>query len=151
MKVLFLGDIIGRAGRTAIQSNLKSIQKSNQIDFTIVNGENSAGGFGITENICKDLYSYGCDVITTGNHLWDQKEISDYIERDNKPVKQSPYQLVKPENRLTFWSRLLLNGYHQIVRPSAKLSLQLSIHVLEDSELKKKEKRGLFLPDPFRL
>ena len=89
MKVLFLGDIIGRAGRTAIQSNLKNIQKSNQIDFTIVNGENSAGGFGITENICKDLYSYGCDVITTGNHLWDQKEISDYIERDNKLLK--PY------------------------------------------------------------
>ena len=48
---------MGRAGRTAIQSNLKNIQKSNQIDFTIVNGENSAGGFGITENICKDLYS----------------------------------------------------------------------------------------------
>ncbi len=89
MKVLFLGDVIGRAGRTAIQSNLKNIQKSNQIDFTIINGENSAGGFGITENICKDLYSYGCDVITTGNHLWDQKEISDYIERDNNLLK--PY------------------------------------------------------------
>ena len=58
MKVLFLGDFIGRAGRTAIQSNLKNIQKSNQIDFTIVNGENTAGGFGITENISKDLYSY---------------------------------------------------------------------------------------------
>ena len=70
-------------------------------------------------------------------------EVDYYIERDNKPVKQSPYQLVKPENRLTFWSRLLLNGHHQIVRPSAKLSLQLSIHVLEDSELKKKEKRRM--------
>jgi len=89
MKVLFLGDIMGRAGRAALQSKLRNIQEKNQIDFTIINGENSAGGFGITEKICKDIYSYGCDVITTGNHLWDQKEISDYIDKDNNLLK--PY------------------------------------------------------------
>ncbi len=72
MRVLFLGDIIGRAGRKALQNNLKEIKQKYQIDFTIINGENSAGGFGITEDICRDIYSYGGDVITTGNHLWYQ-------------------------------------------------------------------------------
>jgi len=89
MKVLFLGDIVGRAGRNALQQNLKHIQKKHEIDFTIINGENAAGGFGITKEICADIYSYGADVITTGNHLWDQKEIADYIGSDNRLLK--PY------------------------------------------------------------
>ena len=89
MKILFLGDVVGRSGREAIQGNLKEIQRQNQIDFTIVNGENAAGGFGITEDICKDFYSAGVNVITTGNHLWDQKEISKYIDQDNHLLK--PY------------------------------------------------------------
>jgi metallophosphoesterase (TIGR00282 family) len=89
MRVLFLGDIIGRAGRKALQNNLKEIKQKYQIDFTIINGENSAGGFGITEDICKDIYSYGGDVITTGNHLWDQKEIAEYIAKDGNLLK--PY------------------------------------------------------------
>ena len=55
MRVLFLGDIIGRAGRKALQNNLKEIKQKYQIDFTIINGENSAGGFGITEDICKKI------------------------------------------------------------------------------------------------
>ena len=89
MRVLFLGDIIGRAGRRALQNNLKDIKHKYQIDFTIINGENSAGGFGITQDICNDIYSYGGDVITTGNHLWDQKEIADYISKDGHLLK--PY------------------------------------------------------------
>lgn len=89
MRVLFFGDIIGRAGRKALQNNLKEIKQKYQIDFTIINGENSAGGFGITEDICRDIYSYGGDVITTGNHLWDQKEIVDYIAKDGNLLK--PY------------------------------------------------------------
>ena len=87
MKVLFLGDIVGSSGVEVVKDNLKKIQDDFQIDFTIVNGENAADGFGITENICKELYSYGVDVITTGNHLWDQKEISDYIDRDDRLLK----------------------------------------------------------------
>ena len=89
MKVLFLGDIVGRSGREALNRYLHKINLDNQIDFTIVNGENAAGGFGITEKICGELYNAGANVITTGNHLWDQKEISKYIEKDNRLLK--PY------------------------------------------------------------
>ena len=79
MKVLFLGDVVGRSGVEVVKNNLQKIQKNFQIDFTIVNGENSADGFGITEDICKEFYSYGVDVITTGNHLWDQKALTRYL------------------------------------------------------------------------
>ena len=89
MKVLFLGDIVGRSGREALNRHLHKINLDKQIDFTIVNGENAAGGFGITEKICGELYNAGANVITTGNHLWDQKEISKYIEKDNRLLK--PY------------------------------------------------------------
>ena len=100
MKVLFLGDVVGRSGRATLKDNLKKIQEDHQINFTIVNGENAAGGFGITENICKEFYSYGVDVITTGNHLWDQKEINGYIEKDEKLLK--PYNFAEGTPGLGF-------------------------------------------------
>ena len=89
MKVLFLGDIVGRAGREGLNRYLHKINLEHEIDFTIVNGENAAGGFGITEKICSELYNAGANAITTGNHLWDQKEISSYIDKDHRLLK--PY------------------------------------------------------------
>ena len=74
MNFLFLGDIVGRAGRNIIIEKLESIKQQYEIDFVIANGENSAGGYGITEEICNQLYEAGVDVITSGNHIWDQKE-----------------------------------------------------------------------------
>ena len=91
MKILFLGDVVGVAGRSMIYNNLLSEIKNNKIDFVIVNGENAAdSGVGITEEICKDFFNCGVDVITTGNHVWDQKEIMPYIEKENR--------LLRPEN-----------------------------------------------------
>ena len=87
LRVIFLGDIVGRAAREKVVNNLPSIKKDHNIDFAIVNGENSAGGFGITEDICKDLFSAGVDCITTGNHLWDQREILDYINDEPKLIR----------------------------------------------------------------
>ena len=89
MKVLFLGDVVGRSGREALNKHLNQIIIEKNVDFTIVNGENSAGGFGITEKICNEFYLAGVDVITTGNHLWDQKEIAKYIDKDHRLLK--PY------------------------------------------------------------
>ena len=89
MKVLFLGDVVGRSGREALNRHLNKIIIEKNINFTIVNGENSAGGFGITEKICNEFYKAGVDVITTGNHLWDQKEIGKYIDKDHRLLK--PY------------------------------------------------------------
>ena len=91
MKIFFLGDIVGKSGRKAVAKNLKNITKDNKIDFVIVNGENAADqGVGITEEISNELFNLGVDVITTGNHVWDQKETSKYIESESR--------LLRPEN-----------------------------------------------------
>ncbi len=87
MKILFLGDVMGRSGRHSLRDHLPQAITDHNIDFVIANGENAAGGFGITKNICHELYSYGVNVITTGNHLWDQKEITSYIDKDQNLLK----------------------------------------------------------------
>ena len=69
MRVLFLGDIVGRSGRVAVLSHLPELKRRLAPDFVVINGENAAGGFGITEKICNELYDAGADVITTGTTL----------------------------------------------------------------------------------
>ena len=100
MKILFLGDVMGRSGRHSLRDHLPQVIKDNNIDFVIANGENAAGGFGITESICNELYSYGVNVITTGNHLWDQKEITNYIDKDQNLLK--PYNFAEGSPGLGF-------------------------------------------------
>ena len=100
MKILFLGDIVGPSGCMVVEKYLMKIVKENKINFVIANGENAAGGFGITENICNELYSYGVNVITTGNHLWDQKEITSYIDKDQNLLK--PYNFAEGSPGLGF-------------------------------------------------
>ena len=95
MKILFLGDVVGISGRSMVLKNLKSIIKDKEIDFVVVNGENAAdSGVGLTENICKDLFNSGVNVITTGNHVWDQKETMSHIEKENRLLR--PKNLVEP-------------------------------------------------------
>ena len=100
MKILFLGDVMGRSGRHSLRDHLPQAIADNNIDFVIANGENAAGGFGITESICNELYSYGVNVITTGNHLWDQKEITNYIDKDQNLLK--PYNFAEGSPGLGF-------------------------------------------------
>ena len=95
MKILFLGDIVGSSGCNALKKNLPDIVNKKKIDFVIVNGENAADqGIGITDKICNDMFNSGVDVITTGNHVWDQKETLSYIEKENRLLR--PQNLVKP-------------------------------------------------------
>ena len=79
MRILFLGDIVGRAAREAVARQVPVWRTQHQLDFVIVNGENAAGGFGITPDIAETLFAAGVDVISTGNHIWDQQTISNYI------------------------------------------------------------------------
>ncbi len=79
LKILFVGDVYGKPGRRAAALLIPKLIEECDVDFCIVNGENSAGGFGITENIGKKFHAYGAQVITTGNHVWDQKESIVYI------------------------------------------------------------------------
>ena len=91
MRIFFLGDIVGQSGCIAVKKHLPNIIKKKKIDFVVVNGENAADqGVGITEEIAKHLFSCGVDVITTGNHVWDQKEIVKHIEKEER--------LLRPEN-----------------------------------------------------
>lgn len=86
MKILFCGDVVGKAGREAIARHVPALRKDLRLDFVIVNGENAAGGFGITEKICDQLRATGADVITGGDHIFDQPETAGFISR-------SPYLL----------------------------------------------------------
>jgi len=87
MRILFLGDIMGRTGREAVIAQMPELRRKLDLDFVVVNGENAAHGFGISESIAKDLHDAGVDCITTGNHIWDKKEIIAYIERDNRLLR----------------------------------------------------------------
>ena len=80
MRVLFLGDIVGRAARNAVIEQVPALREEFALDFIVVNCENAAGGFGVTPAICDDLFAAGIDVLTTGNHVWDKREIIPYIE-----------------------------------------------------------------------
>ena len=79
MRIIFLGDVVGRAGREAVIRELPGLRERYAPDLVVVNGENAAGGFGITEAIFKDLMNAGADAVTLGNHAWDQKEALDFI------------------------------------------------------------------------
>lgn len=96
MRLLFLGDIVGRSGREAVIARLPGLREKLKLDFVIVNGENAAGGFGITGQICEELYDAGVDVITTGNHVWDQRETLSYIERDDRLLRPINYPAGTP-------------------------------------------------------
>ncbi len=95
MRILFLGDVIGVSGCSKIMNNLLDQIKSKKIDFVIVNGENAAeAGVGLTKEICEDFFKCGVNVITTGNHVWDQKEIMKFIEKEKRLLR--PKNLFEP-------------------------------------------------------
>ena len=88
MKILILGDVMGKSGRDALSNKLPEIIEENQIDFVIVNGENAADdGRGITQFIAEDFFSKGVDVITSGNHIWDKKETTYYIDKEKRLLR----------------------------------------------------------------
>ena len=88
MKILVLGDVMGLSGRKALKENLQEIIKKNQIDFSIINGENAADdGKGITKEIAEELFLLGIDVITSGNHIWDKDETTKYIEKEMRLLR----------------------------------------------------------------
>jgi metallophosphoesterase (TIGR00282 family) len=87
MRLLFLGDVVGRAGRDAVARHLPGLRDRLSLDFVVANGENVAHGFGITERTARDLYESGVDCITTGNHVWDQREIVATIDADPRLLR----------------------------------------------------------------
>jgi metallophosphoesterase (TIGR00282 family) len=91
MRILFVGDIVGRAGRQALSSRLHRLVDEHLVDLVIANGENAAAGFGLTANIVSDLLDMGVDVITSGNHIWDKREIYDHLDRQERLLRPANY------------------------------------------------------------
>lgn len=96
MRLLFLGDIVGRSGRDVLVAELPKLRRDLQLDFVIVNGENAAGGFGITAAICDEFFDAGADIITLGNHSWDQREALVHIEREPRLIRPVNYPTGTP-------------------------------------------------------
>jgi metallophosphoesterase (TIGR00282 family) len=88
MRFLFLGDVVGRSGRDAVIQHLPGLIRDLDVEFVVVNGENAAGGFGLTQEIARDFFAAGVDVLTTGNHVWDQRTLIGQI--DAEPRIQRP-------------------------------------------------------------
>jgi hypothetical protein len=91
MRLVFIGDVVGRAGRNALIENLPKLRERWRLDFVVVNGENAAGGFGITEAICDELLAAGADAITLGNHAFDQREALVFIERQPRLIRPANF------------------------------------------------------------
>jgi metallophosphoesterase (TIGR00282 family) len=98
VRILFVGDIFGRPGRTIVQERLRGLQKEHGVELTIANGENAAGGFGITPQIAEELFELGIDVITTGNHVWDKREIIEYLNSANGNEASLARRVLRPAN-----------------------------------------------------
>jgi metallophosphoesterase (TIGR00282 family) len=98
MKILFIGDIFGKPGRTIVKDRLSGLVKDRSIDLVVANGENSAAGFGITPPLAEELFELGIDVITTGNHVWDKREIIDYFESADGNPHSPARRLLRPAN-----------------------------------------------------
>jgi len=98
VRILFIGDIFGRPGRTVVKDRLPGLVKQHSIDLVIANGENAAAGFGITPALAEELFEMGIEVLTTGNHIWDKREIIDYFQSADGNPHSPARRLLRPAN-----------------------------------------------------
>lgn len=94
MRIAFFGDVVGRAGRDGLSDHLPGLRRRLSLDFVIVNAENAAAGFGITENTAREIFEAGADCLTLGNHSWDQKEALTYIVREPRMIRPANYPIL---------------------------------------------------------
>lgn len=98
MRILFIGDIFGRPGRQIVKDRLPSLVQEHSVNLIIANGENSAAGFGITPQLAEELFELGIDVLTSGNHIWDKREIIDFFQMADGNQHSPSRRLVRPAN-----------------------------------------------------
>jgi hypothetical protein len=110
LDILFIGDIVGRPGRKAVKGVLNDLKSNYKIDFVIANGENAAGGTGLTKKVAIELFNMGIDCLTMGNHVWDKKEIFDFINEEHRIVRPGNY----PEGTPGCGSTILLKNNKKI-------------------------------------
>ena len=121
MKLLFIGDIVGQPGRNAVKTLVPKLRERHALDFVIANGENSAGGSGITPKTAEEIFSAGVDVITSGDHLWDQKEVIELLQYEKRFLRPLNYPPGTPGQG---------SGVFEIHSPQSTVQNRLSIAVL---------------------
>ena len=100
MNILFVGDIFGSAGRRIVREHIGHVREAHSVELTVINAENAAGGFGVTPQIAEELFDLGADVLTTGNHVWDKRELLDYLSSVPADSQQRARRVLRPANML---------------------------------------------------
>jgi metallophosphoesterase (TIGR00282 family) len=98
LQILFIGDIFGKPGRTIVREQLPALLRQHKVDLCIANGENAAGGFGLTPQIAEEFFDFGIDVITTGNHVWDKRELTEYFNQAANEPYSPARRVLRPAN-----------------------------------------------------
>jgi 2',3'-cyclic-nucleotide 2'-phosphodiesterase len=98
LKILFVGDIFGSAGRRIVHEHIEHVCEAHNVELLIINAENAAGGFGVTPQIAEELFDMGADVLTTGNHVWDKRELIDYLKSVPAQSQDRPRRVLRPAN-----------------------------------------------------
>ncbi len=98
MNILFVGDIFGSAGRRIVREHIGHLREAHNVELVVINAENAAGGFGLTPQIAEDLFDLGADVLTTGNHVWDKRELIDYFNSVSADSQERARRVLRPAN-----------------------------------------------------
>jgi hypothetical protein len=98
LNILFVGDIFGSAGRKIVREHIGHVREAHKVELLIMNVENAAGGFGVTPDIAEDLFDLGADCMTTGNHVWDKRELLDYLGSAPANSQERPRRVLRPAN-----------------------------------------------------
>ena len=105
MRVLFIGDIVGKPGREQVAQHLSAVKREHGVVLTIANAENAAAGFGITPSVAEELFGLGVDLLTSGNHVWDKKEVEGFIAGEHRLLRPANYPEEAPGAGVTLWER----------------------------------------------
>jgi hypothetical protein len=98
LNILFVGDVFGSAGRRIVREHIGHVRRAHEVDLVVINAENAAGGFGLTPQIAEDLFELGADVLTTGNHVWDKRELIDYMNSATADGDERARRVLRPAN-----------------------------------------------------
>jgi len=137
MNILFIGDIFGSPGRRIVADHLEDILATNRIDLAIANAENSAGGFGITPALAEDLFALGLDVLTSGNHIWDKREIFDYLPRQPRLLRPANYPEAPGSGVIVYRTRsgvdcAVINLQGRVYMPATDCPFRKADQILHD-------------------
>ena len=133
MRILMVGDVIGKPGRRAVQALIPSLRREQGIDLVIANGENTAGGFGLTADTANELLESGVDVLTSGNHIWDQKEIIPYLDEGLPLVRPANYPDAPGRGSLLHKDVLVVNLLGRVFMPALDCPFRTADAILREA------------------